>query len=194
MSIEEIAIILQEKLRQEEDTRIVSITTEEISYNETENKEINIRAQRIRKNLELYKEDLKRNSTVPYSFPVIYGNNWETKINEICLEIQKEHMPNVKLQRFYQLGVLLEEKNWNELARAELKKYYSITKIREVWKSSSRIYQLYSARGVQNLFEAKHISPFILNRMLKENFDVLLKEAKETGFHELFGFSQELKD
>ncbi|CAG8694558.1 27684_t:CDS:2, partial [Dentiscutata erythropus] len=171
MSIKEIADVLQQKLSQEEDKRLV-ITT--------------------REKLQLYLEDLQRNSSIIHSFPEIYGDTWESKVARICSIIKQERIPNLKLQRFYQLGTLLNEKSWTKSARTEVMKHFSTHKYREVWKSAYRTYQIYFARGSQNIFEAQKISPFVLFKMYDNDFKILLKEAEVLGLQELYEVSQEL--
>ncbi|CAG8625342.1 7929_t:CDS:1, partial [Diversispora eburnea] len=197
MSIEEIADVLQQKLSQEEDKRLVITTSEKVIIEENKKKNnqltfIITRAQRIGEKLQLYLEDLQRNSSIIHSFPEIYGDTWESKVARICSIIKQERIPNLKLQRFYQLGTLLNEKSWTKSARTEVMKHFSTHKYREVWKSAYRTYQIYFARGSQNIFEAQKISPFVLFKMYDDDFKILLKEAEVLGLQELYEVSQEL--
>ncbi|CAG8671491.1 11085_t:CDS:2, partial [Gigaspora rosea] len=78
-----------------------------------------------------------------------------------------------KLCSYYQLGVVLEGQAWSEPAQKEL----------------------CSIHGIDNLFTAKQITPFVLFHMYDEGFSILLEEVKamkESIFNELLNFANEL--
>ncbi|CAG8765309.1 15315_t:CDS:2, partial [Gigaspora rosea] len=96
--------------------------------------------------------------------------NWEMQVKSVCAEIMKVLSDPVKrLYNYYQLGAVLENQAWSE--------------------------RLYSSRGLDNLFLAKQITPFVLSRMYEEDFSILLEEArvmKELEFNELINLTNEL--
>ncbi|CAG8712859.1 2469_t:CDS:2, partial [Racocetra fulgida] len=78
----------------------------------------------------------------------------------------------------YYLGISLEAHFWNEGARKEVRKHFRPRKYHEIWKTTYRVYQLYSIRGLGNLLSSQHITPFVLFRMYDEDFSMLLEEAR----------------
>ncbi|CAG8802415.1 27808_t:CDS:2 [Gigaspora margarita] len=99
----------------------------------------------------------------------------------------RENMCIYLNQIYYQMGMVLTEKEWNDTTRKKLNSYFRTEKRKSIWKILKRVYQLFTARGEEYLYLVEHINITILEKMYNEDFsDRLLPEAWARRQEELY--------
>ncbi|CAG8832057.1 2968_t:CDS:2, partial [Gigaspora margarita] len=104
-------------------------------------KEMNVekkktRAERIHENLFLYINDLKQEGIINIvASHIVVGNNWEEKIaylsNVLKSERSNKQTNNDSLELYFQIGELLDESEWSDIAKNELNLHFK--EEREKW-------------------------------------------------------------
>lgn len=79
----------------------------------------------------------------------------------------------------------MEEKAWNQHTKQVLKKKIKSYKFHNLITTTQRTYYLYRARGPSYLFFARTITPYVLQRLLKEDFTLLYAEAQSLAQQEI---------
>ncbi|RIB02981.1 hypothetical protein C2G38_2049640 [Gigaspora rosea] len=148
-------------------------------------------AERIRESMFIYLQDLNRGNPKELILPLeIPGEDWKEKLTHYCQEIIDLN-PRLKtngqfLEAYYQLGSLMDEKEWSEAAKKKLRLHFSTGKGKIVTKMSKRAYQLFNARGEWYMYMLEHINISILEKMYEEYFTyLLLTEAQNRRSDEM---------
>ncbi|CAG8792612.1 9991_t:CDS:2, partial [Dentiscutata erythropus] len=104
----------------------------------------------------------------------VFGYSWEDKVRSICKKIKRFENEDKAIYRTLEWCYRLEVGSRKEP---------------EVFRVAKRTFELYNARGIWNLYQAKKISYRVLAHMYNSDFEVVKQEAYRVYLEEAGDFT-----
>ncbi|RIB19473.1 hypothetical protein C2G38_2245130 [Gigaspora rosea] len=179
---------LKAQMERAEIDRTYTVSSHSITYTSTlqqsqiipiENIKRPSEAQHLYQKMSIFLEELRQKRSNNQQILEPNGATWKEKLISTCAYLSSGHVNHPsQLLYYYSIGYLLEQKAWKKEAKNFLK-YLTSSRYQDILTIAQRTYFLYQARGPSHIFAARQITPYILQRMWKEDYNVLKEKAHE---------------